>query len=99
MIITTAATAAKMIQIAFFIVHFSLIFSSFTVDHKPLPPAAGVGVAGQPRRSSCQLSGFFTSQERWFESQSAEMLPGLSTNISSELLIFISRCRILSIEM
>lgn len=94
-----AAATARIMQIAFFIVLILLIFGSFTVDHKPLPPAAGVGVAGQPRRSSCQLSGFFTSQERWFESPPVEMLPGLFANISSELLIFISRCRILSIEM
>lgn len=93
-----AAATARIMQIAFFIVLILLIFGSFTVDHIPLL-AAGVGVAGQPRRSSCHLSGFFTSQERWFESPPAEMLPGLSANISSELLIFISRCRILSIEM
>ena len=29
---------------------FLLMFSSFTIDHIPLPPTAGVGMAGQQRQ-------------------------------------------------
>ena len=42
-----AAATARMMQIAFFIVLILLFLGSFTVHHIPLPPAAGIGMAGQ----------------------------------------------------
>ena len=34
------------------------MFSSFTIDHIPLPPAAGVGMAGQQRQQVAALLNF-----------------------------------------
>lgn len=53
-----AAATARIMQIAFFIVLILLISGSFTIDHIPLPPAAGVGVAGQQRQQIASLLDF-----------------------------------------